>query len=110
MHLGNMLHDRKPQACAPTLTTAGFINAIETLKNTIKMVVGNADPLIAYVDDQHGVVLARTHPDITVRITVGNRIIEQIDEGLLQEWGVDRGPEFRLTERAPWSHAGLLPW
>jgi len=36
-----------PRLC-PTLATAGFINAIETLKNTIKMVVRNADPLITY--------------------------------------------------------------
>src|SRR5207248_7770186 len=71
MHLGDVLHDREPETGPAALATARFINTVKTLEDTIEVVVRNADPLITHVDDQHSVVLACAHPDITVGIAVG---------------------------------------
>jgi len=89
MHLRDVLHDSEPETCTAALATARLINTVKTLKDTIEVVVRNADTLITHVDDQHVVVLACAHPDATVRIAVGNGILKQIDDGLLEEWSVD---------------------
>ena len=90
VHLGDVLDDRESQARPTALATAGLVDAIKTLKDTIKMVVGNADTLITDVDAEHGGFLAYVHPDAAVRIAVGNGIIEEIDERLFKEGSVDR--------------------
>ena len=90
VHLGDVLDDRESQTSPTTLATAGLIDAIKTLKDTIKMVVWNTDTLIPDIDDEHGVFLADVHPDAAVRIAVGNGIIEEIDERLFKEGSVDR--------------------
>jgi hypothetical protein len=89
MHLRDVLHDSESQTCPAALTTARLINTVKTLKDTIELVVRNADPLITHVDDEHVVVLACAHPDATVGIAVGNSILEQVDDGLLEQWSVD---------------------
>src|SRR5438128_615960 len=90
MHLRDVLHDSESETCTAALAAACLIDTVKTLKDTIEVVVWNADPLITHVDDQHIVVLACAHPDVTVRIAIGNGILEQVDDGLLEEWSVDR--------------------
>src|SRR5947207_7719652 len=84
MHLRDVLHDSESETCTAALTAARLIDTVKTLKDTIEVVARNADPLITHVDDQHVVVLACVHPDVTVRITVSNGILEQIDDGLFE--------------------------
>src|SRR5262249_4490351 len=90
MHPRDVLHDREPETCPAALTTACLIDTVKTLKDPIEVVVRNADPLITHVDDQHSVVLACAHPDATLRVAVGNGVLEQIDDGLLEQGSVDR--------------------
>ena len=78
MHLRDVLHDSESQTCPAALATARLINTVKTLKDTIEVVVRNADPLITHVDDEHVVVLACAHPDATIRIAVGNGILGRL--------------------------------
>ena len=90
MHLRDVLHDSEPETCTTALAAARLINAVKTLKDTIEVVVRNADPLITHVDDERVVVLACAHPDATIGIAVGNGILKQVNNGLFEKWSVDR--------------------
>src|SRR5262249_61067567 len=90
MPLGDVLHDREPQPRATALAATGLIDAIETLEDPLEVVMRNANALVAHGDDQPIVFLLRRHPDMTPRIAVGNSILEQIDQGLFEQWGIDR--------------------
>jgi hypothetical protein len=74
MHLGDVLDDRETQARPTALATAGLIDAVKTLKDPIKVVVGNADTLITDAMLSTASLGARS-PDAAVKFAVGNGII-----------------------------------
>src|SRR5262249_25070473 len=82
VQLGDMFHNRQPEAGAAELTAAGLVRAIKSFKNSRHIFAANSDAVIA--DAQHNLTPAssRSETDLAMLIRILPCIIKQIIKNL----------------------------
>src|SRR6266478_5815254 len=56
VQLGDMFHNRQPEAGAAELTAAGLVRAIKSFKNSRQIFLTNSDAIVAHAE--HGLIAA----------------------------------------------------
>src|SRR5918999_4312000 len=98
--LSDMLHDGQSQAGSPMFTAAGFIDPVEPFKQPGQIFFRNPNPFIAHPDDDLLSLADGVEPYGAAWLAVVDRVVEQIDDGLLDQWSVDGDPEVGIASRA----------
>src|SRR5260370_6044224 len=82
VQLGDMFHNREPEAGAAELRAAGLVRAIKSFKNSRQMFLTNSDAIVAYAKHYFAPTTLRSEMNLAVLTRIFDCVIEQIIENL----------------------------
>jgi len=90
--LQDVFYNGQAKARSPEGSAASLIHPVESLKKAWQVIVGNTDAVVLDTDDQFGIPGIDVNLDPSCVVTVFNRVVEQVDDGLFHQRRIDSDP------------------